>query len=64
MIRHKLPQVLSLCGNRICIYNVDGKCDEPQTNRQNSDAACHQLSPSVAIIRWMPERAKRLGLMK
>lgn len=28
---------------RACVYRQYGRCDQPRTNKGNSDAACHKM---------------------
>lgn len=37
-----LPREPSHCPQDSCVYNAKGVCDDPRTNRGNSDAACHK----------------------
>lgn len=39
-----LPRQPARCPQAACIYNAEGVCDDPRTNRGNSDAACHKKS--------------------
>jgi hypothetical protein len=32
------------CPRVFCVYNEDGKCDEPYINYGNGDAECHDMS--------------------
>lgn len=40
-----LPEGRSVCPMPgACVYRVDGICDEPRTNKRNSDAGCHRMT--------------------
>jgi hypothetical protein len=33
-----------------CVYRKDGVCDEPRTNKGNSDAACNRMTNKQLLI--------------
>ncbi len=44
MQRGELPDSSMRCAlPGACVYRANGVCDEPQTNKGNSDAACHRM---------------------
>jgi hypothetical protein len=40
----RIPNYPSLCPFKRCVYNDGGYCDDPRTNKGNSDAECHRMS--------------------
>lgn len=47
-----IPNTEMPCPMDYCVYNKHGKCDEPRTNKGNSDAACHLFS-NRALLRFL-----------
>ena len=42
--KRDLPNKSTPCIKVLCVYNVDGLCDEPRINKGNSDALCHKMT--------------------
>ena len=52
---HCLPNEPCACAHRLpCVYRVNGVCDEPRTNKGNSDAACHKSGNREIMLKLKP----------
>lgn len=50
MLRH-IPNTPCKCPVVQCVYNEQGECDDPRTNKGNSDADCHKtLNKNLLLI--------------
>ena len=40
----ELPGRYVFCAlDRMCVYRINGMCDDPRNNKGNGDAACHRM---------------------
>lgn len=60
--RSDLPSRNTICGMmKPCVYREETNwCDDPRTNKGNSDAACHRLS-NKELLRWLEEPKREDG---
>lgn len=49
-----LPNIPSNC-QRLCVYSHHGVCDDPRTNKGNSDAHCHKSGNAKLLIELLPD---------
>lgn len=55
---YRIPNEPTRCGSLTCVYNSHAKgcfdggtCDEPRTNKGNSDAECHRWNNKYLLER-------------
>jgi hypothetical protein len=60
--KRRIPNWPSRCPFKECVYNQGDYCDDPRTNKGNSDAVCHKMT-NKKIIEHLENAADRTSVV-